>query len=63
MTFEELGLESKLLKAVTELGFVNPTPIQEQTIPQLSSKATDLVALAQQALVKLPDLVYHYYLG
>jgi len=47
MTFEELGLESKLLKAVTELGFVNPTPIQEQTIPQLSSKATDLVALAQ----------------
>ncbi len=47
MTFEELGLESKLLKAVTELGFVNPTPIQEQTIPQLSNKATDLVALAQ----------------
>ena len=47
MTFEELGLESKLLKAVTELGFVSPTPIQEQTIPQLSNKATDLVALAQ----------------
>lgn len=47
MTFEELGLESKLLKAVTELGFVSPTPIQEQTIPQLSNKSTDLVALAQ----------------
>jgi ATP-dependent RNA helicase DeaD len=47
MTFEELGLESKLLKAVSELGFVNPTPIQEQTIPQLSNKSIDLVALAQ----------------
>lgn len=47
MTFEELGLESRLLKAVSELGFVNPTPIQEQTIPQLQSKSSDLVALAQ----------------
>jgi ATP-dependent RNA helicase DeaD len=47
MTFEELGLESNLLKAVSELGFVNPTPIQEQTIAQLQSKSTDMVALAQ----------------
>lgn len=47
MTFEQLGLESNLLKAVTEMGFVSPTPIQEQTIPQLQNKATDLVALAQ----------------
>ncbi|MGZ4099818.1 MAG: DEAD/DEAH box helicase, partial [Bacteroidia bacterium] len=47
MTFEELGLNSDLLKAVSELGFTNPTPIQQQTIPLLSSKKTDLVALAQ----------------
>ena len=47
MTFEQLGLESNLLKAVTEMGFVSPTPIQEQTIPQLQNKSTDLVALAQ----------------
>ncbi|MBS1635516.1 MAG: DEAD/DEAH box helicase [Bacteroidetes bacterium] len=47
MTFEELGLEPKLLKAVTELGFQNPTPIQEQTIAQLQNKSTDIVALAQ----------------
>lgn len=47
MTFEELGLESNLLKAVSELGFVNPTPIQEQTIAQLQHKSTDMVALAQ----------------
>lgn len=47
MTFQELGLEPMLLKAVTEMGFENPTPIQEQTIPQLKDKSTDMVALAQ----------------
>jgi ATP-dependent RNA helicase DeaD len=47
MTFHELGLNSDLLKAVTDLGFVNPTPIQQQTIPTLASQKTDLVALAQ----------------
>lgn len=47
MTFEELGLRSDLIKAVTELGFVNPTPIQQQTIPLLAGERTDLVALAQ----------------
>ncbi|MCE3227333.1 MAG: box helicase domain protein [Bacteroidetes bacterium] len=47
MTFEELGLNSDLLKAVTDLGFTAPTPIQQQTIPLLSNENTDLVALAQ----------------
>lgn len=47
MTFEELGLEPMLLKAVTEMGFENPTPIQEQTIGQLQHNASDIVALAQ----------------
>lgn len=47
MTFQELGLNSDLLAAVTELGFQNPTPIQQQTIPLLSKQRTDLVALAQ----------------
>lgn len=47
MTFQDLGLEPMLLKAVTEMGFENPTPIQEQTIPQLQNKSTDMVALAQ----------------
>ena len=47
MTFQDLGLEPMLLKAVTEMGFENPTPIQEQTIAQLQSKSTDMVALAQ----------------
>ncbi len=47
MTFQELGLEPMLLKAVTEMGFETPTPVQEQTIPQLKDKSTDMVALAQ----------------
>ncbi len=47
MTFQDLGLEPMLLKAVTEMGFENPTPIQEQTIAQLQNKSTDIVALAQ----------------
>lgn len=47
MTFQELGLNSDLLKAVTDLGFETPTPIQQQTIPLLSKQQTDLVALAQ----------------
>ncbi len=47
MTFQEIGLNADLLKAVTELGFESPTPIQQQTIPLLSAQKTDLVALAQ----------------
>ena len=47
MTFQDLGLEPMLLKAVTEMGFESPTPIQEQTIAQLKDKSSDIVALAQ----------------
>jgi ATP-dependent RNA helicase DeaD len=47
MTFHELGLDSDLLKAVNDLGFVTATPIQQQTIPLLTAESTDLVALAQ----------------
>ncbi|HQQ93659.1 MAG TPA: DEAD/DEAH box helicase [Bacteroidia bacterium] len=47
MTFQELGLNSDLLKAVASLGFEQATPIQQQSIPLLSKEKTDLVALAQ----------------
>lgn len=47
MTFQEIGLHSDLLRAVTDLGFETPTPIQQQTIPLLAKQETDLVALAQ----------------
>src|ERR1043165_7161806 len=47
MTFEELGINEKLLLATNELGFVNPTPIQEKAIPVLLSGTKDFVGLAQ----------------
>lgn len=47
MTFEDLGLNSNLIQAISQLGFQTPTPIQKQAIPLLLSEPTDLVALAQ----------------
>ena len=47
MTFEELGIDARLVQATSELGFVNPTPIQEKAIPVLLSGTTDFVGLAQ----------------
>lgn len=47
ITFHELGLNPLILKAVDELGFVNPTPIQQQAIPQILESEQDLIALAQ----------------
>jgi ATP-dependent RNA helicase DeaD len=46
-TFEALGLKAEILQSITDLGFVNPTPIQEQAIPVLLSGTTDFVGLAQ----------------
>ena len=45
--FEQLGLSESLLKAILDLGFENPTEVQEKAIPLLLEKNTDLVALAQ----------------
>ncbi len=47
MTFEGLGLDSKLVQATDALGFTTPTPIQEKAIPVLLSGTKDLVGLAQ----------------
>ncbi len=47
ITFKETGLSEKVLKAIDELGFVNPTPIQSKTIPEILNYGNDLVALAQ----------------
>ena len=46
-TFHELGLNPEICQALDTMGFVNPTPIQEQAIPFLLQHNTDLVALAQ----------------
>ena len=45
ITFEGLGLDSKLIQATDALGFKNPTPIQEKAIPVLLSGTKDLVGL------------------
>ena len=45
--FEELGLNEQLVKAIADLGFETPTPIQEKAIPILLSGTTDFVGLAQ----------------
>jgi ATP-dependent RNA helicase DeaD len=46
-TFEELGVSEPLRRAVEELGFEQPMPIQERVIPRLLGDANDIVALAQ----------------
>lgn len=46
-TFEELGIRPDLLRAVDELGFEHPMPVQEKVIPRLLDGERDLVALAQ----------------
>lgn len=45
--FEDLGVEPRLLKAIGELGFESPMPIQEMVIPHLLEKDGDVVGLAQ----------------
>jgi ATP-dependent RNA helicase DeaD len=45
-TFQEFGLEPKILRAITEMGFEESTPIQEKTIP-LAMEGRDLIGQAQ----------------
>ena len=46
-TFTDLGVREDLLKAITELGYEQPMPVQEKVIPHLLNADTDVVALAQ----------------
>lgn len=46
-TFEELGVSEPLLRAIHELGFEMPMPVQEKVIPHLLHEDGDVVALAQ----------------
>jgi len=46
-TFADTGLQEDVLKAVQELGFESPTPIQAQTIPHLLTSSQDLMGFAQ----------------
>jgi len=45
--FIQLGIRHDIVNAISELGFENPTPIQEQAIPALLTGSNDFVGLAQ----------------
>ena len=47
LTFEEIGLRPEVLKAIKELGFEQPTPIQDKIIPELLNSDRDMIGLAQ----------------
>lgn len=47
LTFDELGLAPGIRRAITDLGFTEPTPVQVRVIPFLLKSDRDLVALAQ----------------
>ena len=46
-SFEELGVSEDIRKAIEELGFVQPMPVQEEVIPYLLGNENDVIALAQ----------------
>ena len=45
--FEELGVSAEILKAITEMGYEHPMPVQEEVVPYLLGENNDVVALAQ----------------
>ena len=46
-TFEELGVSEDIRRAISELGFEHPMPVQEEVIPYLLGNRNDVIALAQ----------------
>lgn len=46
-TFEELGVAANIRKAIEEMGYENPMPVQEEVIPYLLGETNDVIALAQ----------------
>lgn len=46
-TFEELGVSPEIRKAIEEMGYEHPMPVQEEVIPYLLGNGNDVVALAQ----------------
>ena len=45
--FEDLGFTPGILKAITELGFEEPMPVQKKVIPLMLTESCDIIALAQ----------------
>jgi superfamily II DNA/RNA helicase len=56
MKFEELGVHNDILDAISYMGFINTTPIQEQSIPEILA-GKDLIACAQTGTGKTAAFV------
>jgi len=56
MSFEKLGLNSKTLQAIADVGYTSPTPIQEKAIPFLLA-GRDIIALAQTGSGKTASFI------
>ncbi|MCL1937449.1 MAG: DEAD/DEAH box helicase [Candidatus Azobacteroides sp.] len=46
-TFEELGVAPNIVRAITEMGYESPMPVQEEVIPYLLGNDNEVIALAQ----------------
>jgi ATP-dependent RNA helicase DeaD len=46
-TFEELGVDPVIIRAISEMGYENPMPVQEEVIPYLLGDNNEVIALAQ----------------
>lgn len=46
-TFEELGVSAEIRRAIGEMGYEQPMPVQEEVIPYLLGVGNDVIALAQ----------------
>ncbi len=56
MSFADLGLSDELLRAITEAGYTDPTPVQKQAIPSVLMMR-DLIAIAQTGTGKTAAFV------
>ena len=56
MTFEQFGLDARLVGAVKAAGYVTPTPIQEKAIPVVL-QGLDVLGLAQTGTGKTAAFV------
>lgn len=57
LTFKDLNLKPEVLKVIEEMGFVNPTEIQEKAIPVILETSQDFVGQAQTGTGKTAAFV------
>ena len=57
LTFNDLGLKESLVKAIDDLGFTTPSPIQAEAIP-VALLGNDIIGQAQTVQEKQLHLVY-----